>query len=191
MSQYSDFIYEGYVKDLSVCDKLIALLNNHPDKHPGYVGNNAGQAVINTDLKDSTEVSVYEEPIIHEYMESIAHIIEAYKEKYPACNMFAPWGVAEAINIQHYAPGGGFKTWHTERVMAGGSQSNRHLVFMTYLNDVTDEGGTEFMHQKITVSACKGKTLIWPVDWTHTHRGIVSPSQEKYVLTGWFSYIQA
>jgi hypothetical protein len=105
--------------------------------------------------------------------------------------MYAPWGISEYINIQYNPPGGGFKVWQTERCVADTLQSRRHLVFMTYLNDVTDEGGTEFMHQKITVHASKGKTLIWPVDWTHTHRGIVSPSQEKYVLTGWFSYMQA
>lgn len=190
MSQCSNFILEGFTKDLSICDKLISFLNNHPHKRPGYVGSADGQPIINPELKDSTEVTVYDEPVIHEYMENISHLIGAYKEKYPACNMFAPWGVTEGINIQHYAPGGGFKVWHSERVMAGGAQSNRHLVFMTYLNDVTDEGGTEFMHQNITVSARKGKTLIWPVDWTHTHRGIVSPTQEKYVLTGWFSYMQ-
>jgi len=60
---------------------------------------------------------------------------------------------------------------------------------MTYLNDVTDEGGTEFFHQKLKVSPEKGLTLIWPVDWTHLHRGVPSPTQEKYIITGWFSFI--
>jgi hypothetical protein len=64
----------------------------------------------------------------------------------------------------------------------------RHLVFMTYLNDVTDAGGTEFLYQGITVQPRKGLTLIWPADWTHHHRGVVSPTQEKYIITGWFSF---
>jgi len=34
----------------------------------------------------------------------------------------------------------------------------------------------------------KGLTLIWPADWTHHHRGVVSPTQEKYIITGWFSF---
>ena len=34
-----------------------------------------------------------------------------------------------------------------------------------------------------------GKILCWPCDWTHTHRGIVSPTETKYILTGWFSFV--
>ena len=46
-----------------------------------------------------------------------------------------------------------------------------------------------FKIQKRKVNARRGKTLIWPVDWTHTHRGIVSPTQSKYIVGGWFSYL--
>jgi hypothetical protein len=59
---------------------------------------------------------------------------------------------------------------------------------MTYLNDVTDHGETEFYYQNLKVTPQKGKTVIWPADWTHTHRGIVSPTQDKYIVTGWFDY---
>ena len=57
---------------------------------------------------------------------------------------------------------------------------------MTYLNNVTDKGETEFLHQKLKIKPEIGKTLIWPTDFTHTHRGIPSPTQEKYIVTGWF-----
>ena len=59
---------------------------------------------------------------------------------------------------------------------------------MTYLNDVTDGGETEFFHQNLKITPEKGLTLIWGADWTFTHRGIPSPSQEKYIATGWFSF---
>ena len=62
------------------------------------------------------------------------------------------------------------------------------LVFMTYLNDVLD-GGTEFKYQKLITKAKKGLTLIWPSDFTHTHKGQISNTSEKYIITGWFSYI--
>ena len=61
---------------------------------------------------------------------------------------------------------------------------------MTYLNDIEDGGETEFLYQKIKVKPRKGLTLIWPVDWTHTHRGIVSPSQEKTIITGWYEFFE-
>ena len=56
---------------------------------------------------------------------------------------------------------------------------------MTYLNDISDRGGTAFFHQKLEVQPEKGLTLIWPADWTHTHRGVVSMTEEKYIITGW------
>jgi hypothetical protein len=59
---------------------------------------------------------------------------------------------------------------------------------MTYLNTV-ENGGTEFMYQKLKTPAKKGLTLIWPTDFTHTHRGVINKDKEKYVATGWCSYI--
>ena len=59
---------------------------------------------------------------------------------------------------------------------------------MTYLNDVTDKGQTEWYHQKMKVKPKKGLTVIWGTDWTFLHKGIVSPTQTKYIATGWFSY---
>jgi hypothetical protein len=60
---------------------------------------------------------------------------------------------------------------------------------MTYLNDVTDQGETEFFHQQIKIKPQKGLTVIWPADWTYTHRGIPSPTQEKFIITGWLSFL--
>ena len=61
-------------------------------------------------------------------------------------------------------------------------------MFMTYLNDVNDGGETEFHFQQMKVKAVKGKTVIWPTDFTHLHRGITSPTQEKYIATGWYNF---
>ena len=60
---------------------------------------------------------------------------------------------------------------------------------MTYLNDVED-GGTEFKYQNLTTPAKKGLTLIWPVYWTHTHRGQISNTKTKYITTGWFDFYE-
>ena len=60
---------------------------------------------------------------------------------------------------------------------------------MTYLTDVVGEGGeTEFYYQKLKIKPKKGLTLIWPSDWTHTHRGIPAPDEEKVIITGWIHY---
>ena len=57
---------------------------------------------------------------------------------------------------------------------------------MTYLNDVSDGGETEFFHQKLKVKPVKGKTVLWPTDFTHLHRGN-PPYEAKYIATGWLA----
>jgi hypothetical protein len=58
---------------------------------------------------------------------------------------------------------------------------------MTYLNDVPD-GGTAWKYQDFEIEAKKGLSVIWPSDFTHTHKGIVSHTSEKWIATGWFNY---
>jgi hypothetical protein len=41
----------------------------------------------------------------------------------------------------------------------------------------------------VQVQPEKGLTVIWPADWTFTHRGIVSPTQDKWIVTGWFNFL--
>ena len=94
----------------------------------------------------------------------------------------------EGFNIQHYAPNEGYFEWHNERTTTNSPE--RALVWMTYLNDVDDGGETEFKYQNLKIKSQKGKTLIWPTDFTHTHRGITSPTQHKYIITGWFHHLQ-
>ena len=119
----------------------------------------------------------------------LGQVIKKYIREYPACDGGSPWQVLSAPNIQYYPPKGGYFEWHTERYSKAEPFVSRHLVFMTYLNDVKDKGETQFKYQNIKVKPEKGLTLIWPVDWTHLHRGIASPTQKKYVVTGWFNYI--
>ena len=102
-------------------------------------------------------------------------------------NLIDAYDIIENMTIQHYKPGEGFYKWHTENT--GYSYNlNRHLVFMTYLNDV-ENGGTEFYHfPDLKIQARKGLTLIWPAGWTHTHKGVISNVDEKYIITGWYSF---
>lgn len=76
--------------------------------------------------------------------------------------------------------------WHYERNSYVHDELSRVLVYMTYLNDV-DNAGTEWLYQNFKTEAKKGLSVIWPAEWTHTHKGIVSESQEKYIATGWLN----
>ena len=64
----------------------------------------------------------------------------------------------------------------------------RVLVWMFYLNDVND-GGTRFTNYNKIINATKGRLVLWTPYWTHTHHGIISRTQTKYIATGWYSFI--
>ena len=63
----------------------------------------------------------------------------------------------------------------------------RILVFMTYLNDVED-GITEFYYQKLKTKKSKRFNINLAIfSFTHTHKGVVSKTKEKYIVTVWFT----
>jgi len=190
-NKLENFIGYYQIEDLSICDDIINYWKSSDRKVPGLSYKPTGNSSIDADWKDSIDVSISIDeidPLFVLYIKELSTAIDNYKEKFPfSCN-YSSWKIIEGVNIQYYKPGGGFKIWHCERGISSPPVCNRHLAWMTYLNDVTDGGGTEFYHQGLTVQAKKGMTIIWPVDWTYTHRGVVSPTQEKYIITGWFNY---
>lgn len=182
----NSFIGAWMVNDISVCDRLIDHFENVGNPHLGEVIGESG-AEVNTEVKDSLDMQLtFGEPIGEQYLDQLSHCLEDYKKMYPTCDQVMPYKI-EDVNMQKYKPGGAYHTWHTERI-SGGWDGKRHLVYMTYLNDVTDQGGTEFLYQGVTITPKKGLTIIWPADWTHTHRGIPSPSETKYIITGWYRF---
>ena len=122
------------------------------------------------------------------YYAELQRCLQQYVEQHPMLKQVGLYRVTESPAIQHYRPGGGFKMPHFER--SGYDTTTRMLVWMTYLNDVKDGGGTHFVYQKHTFEARKGRTLIWPSDFTHTHAGVVSPTEHKYIITGWMNYVR-
>ena len=184
VNKLDNFIMGWYMDDTSLCDRLIDYFENRAERLPGISAKGVDES-----FKKSTDALVLEEPLVKEYGNYLEQYSNLYKEKYPACNSYAPWRPIQYLQIQKYKPSEAFYGWHTERSEGDGKIASRHLVFMTYLNNVTDGGETEWMHQEIKIKPEKGLTIIWPVDWTFTHRGLASPTQDKYILTGWFNFI--
>ena len=92
----------------------------------------------------------------------------------------------EYMIIKYKHPDDGYFGWHTD----WGPMPEfigRQLVAQFYLNDVEDGGETEFYHQKKKVKPKKGRLVIWPVGFTHTHKGNNPISNDKYVLSCWFT----
>ncbi len=179
-----------------VCDGIIQYFYKNEDKTvKGIIGDYEGTSdqTIDTNYKDSIDLMVRSNDgdaymLAYEYY--LGACLEQYKKKYKMIDNNYYFSLFPQYNIQYYKKGGGFKSYHFERtgpMVHEHSSGNRVLVFMTYLNDV-DDGGTEFFYQKLTTPAKKGLTLIWPTDFTHTHRGVISQTKEKYIVTGWYSY---
>tara|TARA_S200002703_G_scaffold132706_1_gene120616 strand:+ start:126 stop:698 length:573 start_codon:yes stop_codon:yes gene_type:complete len=184
---------ESYQIDKKVCKELIKYHKKNKEyKRPGVAyDKDAKNTAVNTDIKESIDVTFYNmssNKTIKKYFSELSKCVRQYVNKYK----LGRYHTYDSNLIQYYPPGGGFKVWHCERYIGyvpGQFVAQRGLVYMTYLNDVTDKGETEFKYQKVKVKPKIGKTLIWPTDFTHLHRGIPSPTQEKYIVTGWFILI--
>jgi hypothetical protein len=177
------FIGGWYIPE-KLCDDIISYFNNNQDKCcEGTLGKN----YMDKSFKESTDLYIKyndEQVPFNYYKNFLEQIIHLYEKKYEVLKRQKAYNVVNNYQIQYYKPNQGFKKWHCERM----DDVNRNLVFMTYLNDVKD-GGTEFKYQNIITPAKKGLTLIWPTDFTHTHKGQISKTSEKYIITGWMGYL--
>ena len=187
VNSVDNFICGWYMEDTSICDSIIEYHKVNPEVSEGF-SMIKKKILVDKSTKDSLDCSLAG-PLLENYYKHLQKIIDSYIEKYSYCNAYAPWSTLEQVNVQYYKPTAGYHAWHTERCSGEGLTGKRHLVFMTYLNDVTDGGETEFFYQKVKIKPEKGLTLIWPADWTFTHRGVASLSQEKYIVTGWFNFL--
>ena len=96
--------------------------------------------------------------------------------------------VVPIFNLQHYAPGEGFKHWHCDWTIGEEATEPVHrvLAWILYCNSV-DEAGTEFHWQDHHEPAERGKLVIFPAGPSHIHRGRVNDQQNKLIATGWIN----
>lgn len=172
------------IKDDQLCDDLIKYFQSHKEEY-GMPGEAGGK--LDKNWKDSTDVYFYNESrdkTIKKFFKTLSMCVTDYTERYKMQNKVF---TVQSNKLQHYPPGGGFKIDHYER---SAKEPDRQLVYMLYLNTVKDQGGTEFLYQNTITSAIKGHMVIWPAEFTHRHRGVVSPTEEKYIATGWFNIVK-
>ena len=186
----NDFIWGNFI-DESVVVGLEEFWHNQTilNYHEGRVMRQ-GDITVDKEYKDSTDLHIPFQlhcPQVQNYMKALQDVLNQYLVRFPFAET-SRFQIVEPLSMQHYPIGGGFKQWHTERSNSLPGNVYRHLVFMTYLNDVPD-GGTEWYHQQRYVPAQRGYTVIWPADWTFHHRGRVSETKEKMIITGWFNFV--
>jgi hypothetical protein len=147
--------------------------------------------------KVSTDITLHPGYLQHDtwgyLLSQLVGTVNKGKEDYITRHQLAmskldPFQMSPLFNMQRYEPSEGFHSYHCER--ASLEFSNRVLVWMIYLNTITDGGETEFYYQHHFESPVQGKLVIWPSDWMYLHRGIPSQTQTKYILTGWFNHLE-
>ena len=169
------------------CDQIINYFESHEELHfEGYVDGG-----VNPEKKIDTELGLYFYDKFSWVQNYLAQCVEEYKKEYPYVDRVELWNIDPGFKIQRYKPNEGYFVAHCEN--AGPDPDNKNadrrlLAWMIYLNDVREGGYTEFLTQNRKFQPRRGDILIWPAYFTHPHRGIVSKTEKKYILTGWYVF---
>ena len=187
-SNAPNFIGSWMIEDTDICDEIVNFFEANPvEQSPGVTGGR-----VNESQKKTTDISIKPKNLEQEkykvfktYINNVVNCFNDYKEQWPFLNTIKGMEIG-TFNLQKYSPGGHFSAVHTER----GSFATMHrvLAFMTYLNDVKEGGETEFHYYDINIKPEKGKTIIWPAEWTHAHSGGLVKQGYKYIATGWIQF---
>lgn len=198
IEKYSDLIY---VRDNALtkefCENTINLFEKikyDGDSH----GNHGGWGVVGVEsgfvpeIKKSwdylidakvlpEEDSVFFKSLgehLKEYMEKLTDQMEGLKKEYAGL-------VDSGYQLQKTSPGDGY-IWHNDFGNGGMGLDYgvRILTYIWYLNDVEEDGYTEFM-DGTKVQPKAGRILIFPCTWEFMHRGYPPKSEDKYICTGW------
>ena len=149
---------------------------------------------INLDIKKTKDIAI--DPInlqdkkyfiFNEYISELFQCYQDYKNQWPFLKKFKKVDIP-SFNLQRYLAGDHFSAVHTERSSA--PYMHRIFAWMTYLNDVeeTANGCTHFTHYDLKIRPEKGKTIIWPAEWTHAHSAEMLNKDKKYIITGWICF---
>lgn len=88
--------------------------------------------------------------------------------------------------IKRYRPGGSERFQpHFDSL---GAVANRYLVFLWYLNDVTEGGETVFVDLDLEVRPKAGSLLMFPPYWMFQHEARPPRSGDKFILSTYFLF---
>ena len=159
---YTDLIFtiDNHL-DGSVCDEIIAKFDRDDRVTEGTTYSGSVQIDVKRTLdlyiSDKDDWKEYDKVLCDSMLDGInlycAKLRELVPELYP---------VPDLIGSDH-----------NEKV--------RKLAFIWYLNDVEEDGYTEF-YDGTKVYPKRGRLLVFPSCWTFVHRGY-PPKQEKYAIT--------
>ncbi len=171
--------------DKKDCIKIINEFEQNKEKQ---INGRVGDYEVKLKVKKSIDINhnFNDKTLTSDLLSScLKYHIQKYKKDFPDINKLPPWRCTSVYNVQKYNPKDGFFKSHCE--VSDRSSSIRILVWMIYLNTLQD-GGTLFPTYQTGIRAKQGRLVMWPSYWTHMHKGQISPTETKYIATGWYEF---
>ena len=188
-SKQTHFIGCWNLENNKLCNEITSFFERNKNLQKTGV---SGQG-INLKIKKTTDIYINPDnlkkpqfQILQKYINELHKCFLDYKNQWTFLKSMLKTVYVPGFNIQKYSPGGHYASVHSERTSL--ETLHRLFAWMTYLNDVSDGGYTNFSHYDIKIKPKIGKTLIWPAEWTHAHSGEILKSGTKYIVTGWIHF---
>ena len=134
---------------------------------------------LETDLGYEYFICLYEKyPFL---IDTTQYIVREYEKQFPSINKTATiWDMAD-WKLKHFPPGYHFSPWHHEHDYR---VPHRIACIILYLTD--HNCGTQFFSTKEVIKSVKGRAVMFPTFWTHTHRGQVCPdNKDRYIMSAY------
>lgn len=180
-TKFSDFIYiQKDALPRSFCDNVIQKFELDDRKRQGQVGSG-----VQLDIKRSCDLSItgkedwksYDEAFFKSLNNALKEYLRFIPEEYIQFKALGRFEDDTGYQIQKTQPGD-YYIWHHDQT------TSRLVTFIWYLNDVKDDGYTEFI-DGTRIQPEAGKLIIFPATWDFLHRGVSPKTETKYICTGW------
>ena len=177
----SDFIYiQKDALPRSFCNNVIQKFELDDRKRQGQVGSG-----VRLEIKRSCDLSItgkedwksYDEAFFKSLNNALKEYLRFIPEEYIQFKALGRFEDDTGYQIQKTQPGD-YYIWHHDQT------KTRLVTFIWYLNDVKDDGYTEFI-DGTRIQPEAGKLNIFPATWDFLHRGVSPKTETKYICTGW------
>ena len=134
-------------------------------------------------MKDFSPRNYFYYDLIMEHNE-YSHIsydsLKRYEEAYPELKLTVDNKTASVFRVKKFVNNEYYSDWHSEHCV---DFPHRTLSVLIYLSD--HNCGTEFFNGEVIMSK-KGRAVLFPATWTHTHRGQPCPDgKTRYIMSNY------
>ena len=177
----SDFIYiQKDALPRSFCNNVIQKFELDDRKRQGQVGSG-----VRLEIKRSCDLSItgkedwksYDEAFFKSLNNALKEYLKFIPQEFIQFKALGRFEDDTGYQIQKTQPGD-YYIWHHDQT------KTRLVTFIWYLNDVKDDGYTEFI-DGTRIQPEAGKLIIFPATWDFLHRGVSPKTETKYICTGW------